>query len=188
MNVKQDSRHETTALSHKVSVNRLPQRGMPVRVEANDREKQALARDHGLVEVKSFVAELLVAKWRADGVKVTGSVLADIVQTCSITLEPLDARVESEVDAVFVPEHSKLARVQVDESGEIVLDSEGPDAPETFSGDQIDIGQVAEEFFELGIDPYPRKPGAELPPLAAADREPAKISPFAKLTELKQKP
>ncbi len=151
---------------------------MPVRFEANEREKAALAKDHGLVEVKSFVADLLVAKWRADGVKVTGSILADIVQTCSITLEPLDARVENEVDAVFVPEHSRLARVQTDDSGEMLLDAEGPDAPETFSGDQLDIGQIAEEFFELGIDPYPRKPGAELPPLAAADGEPAKISPL----------
>ena len=174
-------------ISHPVSVARLPQRGMPVKLVASESERAALAHDHDLVKVKSFVADLVVAKWRGDGVKVTGTVTADIVQTCSITLEPLDARVENEVDAVFVPEHSKLARVQADANGEIVLDANGPDAPETFSGDHLDVGLVAEEFFELGIDPYPRKEGAELPPVAEADKEPAKVSPFAKLAAFKQK-
>ena len=176
-----------TALSHKVSVNRLPQRGMPVHIEAGDQERSELAKDHGLAGVKSFVADLTVAKWRGDGVKVTGRVRADIVQTCSVTLEPLDARVENEIDAVFVPEHSKLARFDADANGEIHLEADGPDMPETFAGDQLDVGRLAEEFFELGIDPYPRKAGAELPPVLDVDREPAKISPFAKLSALKQK-
>ena len=175
------------ALSHKVSVNRLPQRGMPVRIEANDKERVALARDHGLVEVKSLVADLVVAKWRGDGVKVTGTIAAEIVQACSVSLEPMDAHVENDVDAVFVPEHSKLARMDADANGEILLDAEGPDSPETFAGDQLDIGQLAEEFFELGIDPYPRKAGAELPEMAHAEPAPAKVSPFAKLSVLKQK-
>jgi uncharacterized metal-binding protein YceD (DUF177 family) len=185
--VKHEPEHKVTALSYKVSVNRLPQRGMPVRLEANERERAELARDHGLVEVKSFAADLMVAKWRNDGVKVTGTLSADIVQTCSITLEPMDAHVENDIDAVFVPEHSKLARMETDVNGEILLDAEGPDGPETFAGDQLDVGQVAEEFFELGIDPYPKKPGAELPPVSEADLEPAKVSPFAKLAALKQK-
>ena len=185
--MKHEQEHKVGALSHKISVNRLPQRGMPVRLEPNETERAELARDHGLVAVNSFSAELTVAKWRSDGVKVTGKLSADIVQTCSITLEPIDAHVENDIDAVFVPEHSKLARMETDANGEILLDAEGPDGPETFAGDQLDVGQVTEEFFELGIDPYPKKPGAELPPVADADREPAKVSPFAKLASLKQK-
>ena len=43
--------------------------------------------------------------------------------------------------------------------GEIILDAEGPDSPETFSGDTIDVGALAEQFFGLAIDPYPRKAG-----------------------------
>jgi uncharacterized metal-binding protein YceD (DUF177 family) len=174
-------------ISHPVSVARLPQRGMPVKLAATESECEALAREHGLIEVKSFTADLMVAKWRRDGVKVTGTVTAEIVQACSITLEPLDVRVENQVEAVYVPEHSKLARVQADANGEIVLDPDGPDAPETFAGDHLDVGQVAEEFFGLGIDPYPRKPGAELPPVLDSDKEPAKVSAFAKLADFKQK-
>ena len=174
-------------ISHPVSVARLPQRGMPVKLFATDREREALARDHDLVAVNEFSADLIVSKWRGDGVKVTGKVNAQIVQTCSITLEMLEAVVENQVDAVFVPEHSKLARVQVDANSELVLDADGPDAPETFSGDHLDVGLVAEEFFELGINPYPRKEGAELPAGVSAGEEPAEVSPFAKLSVLKQK-
>ena len=174
-------------ISLPVSVARLPQRGMPVKLVATDKERLALARDHDLLEVKDFAADLIVSKWRGDGVKVTGTVKAQIVQTCSITLEPLDAEVDNEVDAIFVPEHSKFARVQADANGELVLDADGPDAPETFAGDHIDVGAVAEEFFELGINPYPRKEGAMLQAAVGAAEEPAKVSPFAKLSILKQK-
>jgi hypothetical protein len=169
------------SLAHMVSVARLPQNGMPLKLAASEKERLALAKAHGLVSVQSFTAELLIKKWRKDGVKITGSVAADITQTCVVTLEPLAASIENEIDAVFVQEGSKLARPPLSPDGEIILDYEGADIPETFSGDAIDAGAVAEEFFGLAIDPYPRKPGAVLE--AALDEEPgiSKPSPFAKL-------
>jgi hypothetical protein len=51
----------------------------------------------------------------------------------------------------------------------MILDPDGPDAPESFSGTHIDVGALAEQFFALGIDPYPRKEGIE--PFATADVE-----------------
>ena len=175
-------------LSHFVSVARLPQKGMPVKIIANENERADLAKAHGLEAVKTFEADLRVTKWRSEGAKVTGRIVSDIVQTCSITLEPLDAQVVEDFEAIFVPENSRLAKPKFDADGELVLDAEGPDAPETFSGDSIDVGALAEEFFVLGIDPYPRKPDAVLPEVVTLGQaEPAKVSPFAKLAELKQK-
>lgn len=174
--------------SHMVSVSRLPQKGMPLKLVARPGELVALAKAHDLESVSMFEADLLVSRWRSEGVKITGKVRAQIVQACSITLEPLDAIINEDVEAVFVPENSRLAKPKFDADGEMILDAEGPDAPETFSGDSIDVGALAEEFFELGIDPYPRKPGAELAPdLTGELDEPAKVSPFAKLAALKQK-
>jgi hypothetical protein len=60
-----------------------------------------------------------------------------------------------------LPHDLKLGRLGFDGGGEIVLDAEGDDSPETFEGDSIDVGALAEEF-SLGIDPYPRKDGAML--------------------------
>jgi uncharacterized metal-binding protein YceD (DUF177 family) len=172
------------SIPHMVSVARLPHNGMPLKLTANEKERLALAKAHDLVSVQSFTAELLIKKWRKDGVKITGTVAAGITQNCVVTLEPLASRIENEIDAVFVQEGSKLARPPLSADGEIILDYDGADIPETFSGDAIDVGAVAEEFFGLAIDPYPRKPGAVLE--AALEQEPGvlKPSPFAKLLKV----
>jgi hypothetical protein len=150
-------------VSFKASVTRLPQKGMPVVVDADERQREALAAAHGLVSVERFHAQLLVAPWKRNGVKVSGHVEADITQECVVTLDPLQTRIEEAVEGLFLPEDSKLGRLGFEGGGELHIDAEGPDSPETFSGDTIDVGALAEEFFGLGIDPYPRKPGAVLP-------------------------
>lgn len=171
-------------ISFPVNVLRLPASGMPVRFEVNDEQRLALAKAHALVEVKSLSADLLVTNWKRDGVKVTGSVKASIVQSCSVSLEPVDAIVDGEVHALFVPEGSRLARPNVLEGGEMLLDAEGDDGPEPFAGDTIDVGALAEEFFTLGIDPYPRKAGAGSSPVTEDSDEP-RGPLYEKLKQLK---
>ncbi|MEP9389260.1 DUF177 domain-containing protein [Mesorhizobium sp. KR9-304] len=149
-------------VSFKASVTRLPQSGMPVLIDADARQREALAAAHGLVSVERFHAELLVAPWKRHGVKVSGRVEADITQECVVTLDPLQARIDEAVEGLFLPEDSKLGRLGFEGGGEIHIDAEGPDGPETFTGDTIDVGALAEQFFGLAIDPYPRKPGATL--------------------------
>ena len=175
------------AIPHMVSVARLPQNGMPLTLKANDKELRALAKEHDLVSVQSFKAELLIKKWRKDGVKISGRITADITQHCVITLERMVSRIENDIEAVFVQEGSKLARPPLSADGEIVIDYDGADIPETFTGDAIDVGALAEEFFGLAIDPYPRKPGAVLDK-ALEDAEPGmqKPSPFASLLKFRK--
>ncbi len=173
--------------SHFVSVARLPRSGMPLKLVATEKECAALSKAHDLLGVSSFTANLLVTSWRGEGVKVKGVVSAKIMQACGITLEPIDAHVYNDFEATYVPEGSKMAVTKADENGEILIDSEGPDAPETFAGERLDVGQVAEEFFELGIDPYPRKAGAAFESDIDNSKESAKVSPFAKLIHLQEK-
>ncbi|TPM41465.1 DUF177 domain-containing protein [Mesorhizobium sp. B2-3-4] len=144
------------------NVARLPQKGLPVVVEADASQRAALAEAHGLLSVEAYRAELLVASWKRNGVKVTGRVEADITQACIVTLDPIEAHIDEPVEALLLPEDSKLGRQGFEGGGEILLDADGPDSPETFSGDTIDVGALAEQFFGLAIDPYPRKPGASL--------------------------
>ncbi len=175
------------SIPHMVSVARLPQNGMPLKLTANEKERRALAKAHDLISVQSFNAEFLVKKWRKDGVKITGSLTADITQHCVITLEPLVSQIENEIDAVFVQEGSKLARPPLSADGEIVIDYDGADLPETFSGDTIDVGGLVEEFFGLAIDPYPRRPGVVLPEaLEDAEAGTPKPSPFAELLKFRR--
>ncbi|WP_442577983.1 YceD family protein [Mesorhizobium sp. ASY16-5R] len=176
---------ETSPISFEVTISHLPKRGMPVTIEANEVERASLAKIHGLVSVGRLRADLVVTSWKRNGVQVRGRVEADIVQSCVVTLEPVAGKVDEEVSAVFLPEDSKLGRESFGLGGEILIDVDGPDSPETFSGDRIDVGALAEEFFGLGIDPYPRKQGASVPPPeAAAAPEPEEGALQKKLRKL----
>lgn len=157
-------------ISFPVSVSRLPARGMPVHVVADAGQCAELAAAHDLRSIDAFEADLLVRGWKRDGVRVEGTVRARVTQNCIVTLEPMEATIESPVSALFVPEGSPLARVD-HQGGEIVVDAEADDLPETFSGGRVDVGALAEEFFALALDPYPRKEGASLHREAARCRQ-----------------
>lgn len=172
-------------VSFMANVARLPQKGLPVVIDADARQRAALASEHELLSVESYRAELLVEPWKRNGVKVSGRVRADITQACIVTLDPVEAHIDESVDALFLPEQSKLGRQGFDGGGEILLDAEGPDGPETFSGDAIDVGALAEQFFGLAIDPYPRKQGVSLE--AAGDAEPPESEFQQKLRSLLDK-
>lgn len=167
-----DDQRNASPVSFPVHVARLPKNGMPVALEADAKQRAALAETHGLLAVGNWRADLLVQSWKRNGVQVSGSVRAEIVQECIVTLDPLAALIDESVEGLFLPEDSKLGRLGFGEGGEIMLDADGPDSPETFSGETIDVGALAEEFFGLAIDPYPRKPGVALPEKPAGDGEP----------------
>lgn len=174
-------------VSYPVNVARLSRSGLPVWLEADEEQRAALAAAHGLVSVERLRFDLKLVPWKGDGVRVAGTLGATIVQSCVITLDPLVAEIDEEIDAVLVPEGSKLALPRWAE-GEMVLDAEGPDAPETFAGDSIDVGALAEEFFALAIDPYPRKEGAAIGEVAAGDGGEAAHGPlYEKLSALARK-
>lgn len=169
-------------VSFVANVARLPQKGLPVVVEADAEQRAALAGEHGLLSVEAYRAELLVTPWKRNGVKVSGRIEADITQACVVTLDPVPAHVDEAVEGLFLPEDSKLGREGFEGGGEILIDADGPDSPETFAGDTIDVGALAEQFFGLAIDPYPRKQGASLP--SGGDSEPAESEFQQKLRSL----
>ncbi|HMQ58654.1 MAG TPA: DUF177 domain-containing protein [Rhizobiaceae bacterium] len=177
---------EGPAISFPVNVTRMPEGGRVVRIAAGPRELRALAQGHGLAEVGSFEAELKVARWKSTGVRVAGRVVADVVQSCVVTLEPVEAHVDAPVDAIFVPPTSRLARPDRDGDAAILIDPDGPDLPEVLESDELDLGAVAEEFFELALDPFPRSPGADLPAPEGGNEVDEKVTPFAKLAQLRK--
>ena len=61
------------------------------------------------------------------------------------------------------------------------LDTEDP--PEPLREGAVDLGALATEFLLLGIDPYPRKPGAVFDAPPAGDPS---SHPFAALAALKK--
>lgn len=147
-------------VSYRFQVNRLPKTGAEISIRADEEQRIELAREHDLESVERFVADLTVQGWKADGVIVKGRVRADFTQLCVVTLEPIAQKINEEISTVFIPETSRLARLG--DEHEIVLDPDADDLPESFTGDSVDLGALAEEFFALGIEPYPRKEGVML--------------------------
>jgi Large ribosomal RNA subunit accumulation protein YceD len=174
-------------VSFEANVARLPHKGMPVIIDADAAQRERLAADHGLLSVESWRAELLVEPWKRNGVKVSGHVDADITQQCVVTLEPLAARISEEVSGLYFPEDSKIGRLGFHAAGEVHLDAEGPDSPETFTGETIDVGALAEEFFGLAIDPYPRSEGASVAAAGAPDDAGDHGPLYEKLDSLRRK-
>ncbi len=179
---------EVAPFSVPVNVRRLPRKGVSQAYSATDEVALALARRFELIEVARFECEAIVTPWKKDGIKIVGSVKAAVVQPCAVSADPLEATVWEEIDAIYVPEGSRLARPKMNEEGEIVLDPEGDDLPETFAGDVLDLADVWLEFFALGLDPFARLEGASLAgsDADAGDPEDAGNSPFAALAQLKK--
>jgi uncharacterized metal-binding protein YceD (DUF177 family) len=112
--------------------------------------------------------------------RVTGCVAATVEQTCVVTLEGIENEVKEQVNLVFAPPHAASADGEIKRAGAESLDL---DVPEPLIGETIDLGGLITETLILGIDPYPRKPGAEFEAPPVADTGP---HPFAALEALKK--
>lgn len=163
-------------LTRVVPVVELPPAGIDVTLEPDEAQRAALARHVGALALPTFKAVLHLAAEKGEGVHVTGRLEASVRQTCGVTLEPFDAPLAEEIDVHFVPAGTPVPE---EEEGEEI------DPPDEIVGGAIDVGALAAEFLALGIDPYPRKPGAVFEPPAEPD---GAASPFSALARLKDRP
>ncbi len=144
--------------------------------------RAAVAKVAGLRELTRFEANFDVARQGSGGLRVTGRVSATVGQNCVVTLEPLTNEVEETVDLLFEP--SRAAPQAGDEAEPRRRDA-NLDDPEPLVGGIVDLGILATEFLILGLDPYPRKPGAvfEQPRETKPDS-----GPFSALIQLAKRP
>ncbi len=175
--------------SFDVNVTTLPGSGFPVALRPGEKERAAIAQAAGITALPMLETDLVLKRWRRDGVEVTGELRARTEQPCVITLEPVFQEISQKLRTTFLPEHSALAVPVHRQDRELVLDPEGDDPPETFEGDSIDLWPFVLEMLVLALDPFPRAPGAQLEaaPDEAGEPENAGKSPFAVLQALKSK-
>jgi len=160
-------------LSRPVSVVQLPPEGLEYSVEATGEERAAIAKDFKLPAIHS-----LTGRYKLTGtpkhVRVVGQVEASITQICVVTLDPFDSTITETVDLEFAEPRPTTDQPQ-DEQGEY-------DPPDEILNGQVDLGALTAEFLALGLDPYPRKPGADFQHDAG---DQGADSPFAALGKLK---
>jgi uncharacterized metal-binding protein YceD (DUF177 family) len=174
--------HPEVEFSRAIEVDRVAAAPTHFKFDAEPAERAALANRFGLISLDRFHASFSLRRLRKDLIRVKGHISASLVQACVITLEPVPAEIAEEVELDFSEDPG-------DSDPEMDLDAEAADGPEPLSGGMIDLGEVAAEQLGLAIDPYPRKPGAQIPAEWAGDpaAEPApeaKVNPFSALEKL----
>ena len=146
-------------------------------VEATPDECDRLARFLETVAVRRLQADVVLTR-RGRQIRGEFHVRSDIVQTCVVTLDDLDTALDEEFSLVFDPD--------VRPSGEFdePLSVTDDDPPEPLVDEMVDAGVAVGEMMALALDPWPRKPGAEVDSDFVADQS-LHTSPFAALKSLK---
>jgi hypothetical protein len=154
--------------------------GRDVAIAAKQGDLETLARWLEVDAVKSFSAVVTLRRLSQTRISYAAELTADIVQSCVVTLEPIESRIARPVtrELLLTDRVRKASGVQ-----SLTLGDE--EAPEEIDSPRYDLCVPLLEDLVLAIDPYPRKEGVALaaPESAAAPPE----SPFAALKDLKIK-
>lgn len=157
-------------LSRAVAVDRLPPEGLEVVVEADPGECAALAGRMKLPEIRAFWCRFVLTPLGGGQVRAEGWLRARTVRECVVSLDLFEEETEEKFRLRFVPAGRES-------------DDDDPESDDElgYEGDTIDLGEAAAEQLGLALDPWPRKPGAELPAAATEESE----GPFAALARAK---
>jgi len=162
-----------------VVVEDIPETGLHIDAEAPAEVRPQLAKLAGLRSLPRISGTFDLMRQGA-GVRIAGRVNARVGQICVVTLEPIESDLEEPVDLVFAP----AAASETADHGSADGKTSDKDPPEPLIDGRLDLGAVATEFLLLGIDPYPRKAGAQFGALKSDDDI---ARPFAALEALKKR-
>jgi uncharacterized metal-binding protein YceD (DUF177 family) len=163
--------------SQPIAVDKIPPSGLVQKLEANEKQRKALAERFGLIELSHLHAEFHVEPAHAgQTVAVTGDIVADVVQRCVVTLEPLPTHIDTAVDVIFASSSPEEPDIDPNE-GEV----------EPIIDGIIDLGELVAQHLGVALDPYPRKPGAAFVEAEYGDKQ-GRENPFIRLAEMSKKP
>jgi uncharacterized metal-binding protein YceD (DUF177 family) len=119
-------------------------------LEANGAQREALAHRFGFLDIEFFRATISLRRVRGgDGLRLQGHILARVVQSCVVTLEPVISDVDKQFELLLLDDAAYDGET-VDPEADVDL----------YSGDSVDIAEIAAEELALALDPYPRSPEA----------------------------
>lgn len=157
--------------SRPLIVDRVPKLGSMEKIAAEPAELKALAVRLGLPALHALKADIRATPWRGGGMKLDGTITADIDQVSVVSLETFRQTVEVPLLRYFLPQGS-------------VAPTDGDDADPIEHG-IIDLGEVTAETLALELEPYPRRPGESFQDMVEAEEaQPERESPFSALSKL----
>jgi uncharacterized protein DUF177 involved in 23S rRNA accumulation len=160
----------------------IPKTGLTGKRTAAPDELEAVVRALGLGACPSLDVSYAITPIGEGRYALSGTLRAEVVQTCVVTLDPVTNTIEEGFEAEFWPEED----ITPPRGG--VLDLDEAADPEPIVAGQIAIGRIVFECLAENLDPYPRKPGATLDWRAPASEQSAggnPEGPFAVLANMK---
>jgi uncharacterized metal-binding protein YceD (DUF177 family) len=140
--------------------------------------RAALAEVLGASEIRRLTFAGRVTPVGSADWELTGRLVAEVVQPCVVTLEPVTTAIDEAVRRLYLAEPG----AEPAPGSETEMD---PDTDTEPLGAEIDPGLVMAEALALALPDFPRAPGAALDPgLAVAGEPPA--HPFAALSALRR--
>jgi uncharacterized metal-binding protein YceD (DUF177 family) len=150
-----------------------------VAIEADERERAALARRFGLLSIDRLSASAQLTR-EAEAVIAQGLLHAEVVQACVASGEPVPGALREEFSLRFVPAGDGQ------DAEEVELQESELDEVE-YEGGAIDLGEAAAQTLALALDPFPRAHNADEKLRDAGVIGEEDAGPFAALRALKDK-
>lgn len=147
-------------------------------------DRAAIATGLGLLDLPALRLTAEITPAGKHDLALTGRITARVLQPCSVTLEPVETRIDEPVLRRY------LAEFEVPDGSEVEIPEDDSADP---LAETIDVAAVAIEALALALPLYPRSPGADLgeavfaPPGAEPLRD-TDLRPFAGLAALVAKP
>lgn len=171
----------TNEFSRIVTPDRLSGGSVSESIEASGPERDAVARRLGLLSVDRLVAQATVKSVGGRLLRVQGGWEAEVRQACVVTLEPVAQSLAGDLEASYEPDDGRARQ----DEGDVLIDPEAADPAEILPEEGIDLGELVVQELSVALDPYPRAPGAKVPPEYRPPEVEEDEGPFAALKVLK---
>lgn len=172
-------------ITYPLRISEIPKsKAMPFDVVFTDRDLQVIA---GILTAQSVKKMRINGKLIPSGTKdwqLTAMVGATVIQTCVVTLDPVQTRIDTPVSLTYVADYAL-------KSDESVVEMTTDETIEPLT-DEIDLASIAIEAVAMALPDYPRSQNATLEttvftesgitPMTDEDTK-----PFASLASLKDK-
>lgn len=159
--------------------------------------RKRLAQRLGLVSLDALTADIVISRRSGEvAYHVKGHLVASLIQSCVVTLEPVSSSIADNFEAWFAdPEAAiSIARLRHERQsrtghGEVPILSEKED-PESLVDGKIDLGELVTQYLSLFINPYPHAEGVVFEvgdDAQAGEASESLRNPFAALKDWKSK-
>ncbi len=175
----------TEALSAWVHrVEDIPERGLAMERSANEAELAAVARALDIPACHRLDVTYRLKPLGGGRYRLTGTLAADVTQSCIVTLEPIDSDIRETFEEEYWPPEL-LHQDAEGKNGEAEQEILSQHSREVIEQGSIAVGRLVYEQIATALDPYPRRSDAAFQWQEQDADAAASDSPFAVLARLK---